>query len=267
MVKQDKIRDNKLNTYIKAYLKNRPMFYTYIRPLEAMLFKKNMKLLKSPILDFGCGDGFFTNLIFGKKNIDIGLDLESNKRIQEADKNKVYKMISLYDGQFIPFLNNSVSSIISNCVLEHIPNLRLSLKEINRILKPGGYFLTTVMTDEWENYLFGKKILGNLYASFMRKKQQHYNLLSEKSWRKTFERNGFKIIQTIPYLSPAVSERIDLYHYLSLPSLISYMLFKKWNLFTSNKKENNTVNKIANFINQPFNPKNSSAIFYILKKD
>lgn len=262
----NKNNNNKLDFFIKTYLENRPNFYAFIRPLEAILFEKNIKLLKHPILDFGCGDGFFANLVFGKNNIDIGLDLKSNKRVQEAEKNKIYKMISLYDGQFIPFLNDSVASVISNCVLEHIPSLKLSLKEINRILKPGGFFLTTVMTDKWENYFFGKKILGNLYVNFMRKKQQHYNLLSEKAWKKMFEKKGFKIIKTIPYLSSAVSEKIDLYHYLSLPSLISYILFKKWNLFSPNKKMNITVDKIKKLITLSFDHKNSSAVFFVLQK-
>ena len=82
----------KIDFYIKKYLENRPMFMAIIRSQEAMLFQKYSKLIKAKVLDFGCGEGFFAELIFGKGKINVGLDLFNNERIKEAKKN-IYKTI------------------------------------------------------------------------------------------------------------------------------------------------------------------------------
>src|SRR3989339_2266359 len=139
--------------FIKKYLENRPMFMAIIRSQEAVLFQKYIKLIKGHVLDFGCSEGFFAGLVFGKGRINVGLDLLDNKRIQVAIKEKVYKKIKLYDGDIIPYSNNYFDTVVSNCVLEHIPNVKSSLSEIYRVLKPGGYFVSSVMADQWENNL------------------------------------------------------------------------------------------------------------------
>ena len=122
------------------------MFHSFIRPQEAMLFQKYLRYIKPPVLDFGCGDGFFAETVFGKGKIDVGLDL-LNSRANEAESKKIYKKISYYDGSTIPYPTHYFQTVISNCVLEHIIEINKSLNEIHRVLKPNGYFLTTVMTE------------------------------------------------------------------------------------------------------------------------
>lgn len=257
---------NKIEYFIKKYLENRPMFMAIIRSQEAMLFQKYNKLIKSKVLDFGCGDGFFAGLIFGKNKINIGLDLFDNNRVEEAKKEKVYKKITLYDGNTIPYPDNSFNTIISNCVLEHIPNLEYSLKETYRILKPGGYFLISVMTDQWEKNLFGSKIFGKIYLNYMKRTQVHHNLFSKEKWQIYFEKTGFKIQSVEGYLYKKSSYYLDLFHYLSIGSLISYKLFNKWILFSIpflNKLKTRLIRKII--INEN-NPDKASALFFVLKK-
>src|SRR3989339_1936064 len=115
--------------FIRKYLENRPMFLAIIRSQEAVLFQKHNYVIKGKVLDFGCGDGFFTEIVFGKGKIDVGLDLK-NSRALRADENKTYKKVVYYDGKKIPFPDKYFSTVISNCVLEHIPNLKQSLSEI-----------------------------------------------------------------------------------------------------------------------------------------
>lgn len=254
-----------INFFIKKYLYYRPAFFSFIRPQEAFYFKSYKNLIKSPILDFGCGDGFFTNIVFGKRKIDIGLDLINNQRVIEAEKNQVYKKIVLYDGLKIPFKNNYFKTIISNCVLEHIPNLDLSLNEIYRILKPGGYFLTTVMTNNWEKYLVGKKFFGKKYTFWLRKKQEHFNLLSEKNWSRKFKKAGFKIEKIFGYIDEKNARVLELMHFFSIDSFLSYKLFKKWVLFP---KLNSLLyfNLALKNIKLNVDIEKSCGLFFILKK-
>ena len=252
------------------------MFMAIIRSQEAMLFRKYMNLItpsfakasagKRKILDFGCSEGFFAKLVFGKKRIAVGLDLFSNKRIEEAAKEKIYKKITLYDGDTIPYPDNSFDTIISNCVLEHIPNIGFSLKEIYRVLKPDGYFLTSVMADQWENNLFGSKIFGKVYLNYMRKTQVHHNLFSKEKWQTYLEKTGFKIQSIDGYLYKKSASYLDLFHYLSIGSLISYKLFNKWVLFSIpflNKIKTQFIKKI---IIDENNLDKASALFFVLKK-
>jgi SAM-dependent methyltransferase len=206
------------------------MFMAIIRSQEAMFFQKYRRFVKKKILDFGCGDGFFAEITFGKKKIDVGLDLYGSRAVT-AEKNNIYKKVVFYDGKKIPFSTGYFSSVISNCVLEHIPNLNQSLKEIKRVLKPGGYFLTSVMADKWEDYLFGQKIIGKKYRKIMRKKQEHYNLYSLKKWTDTFKKIGFRVIKVDGYMNKKNSAFMDIAHYLSLSSLLSFGVFKKWVIF------------------------------------
>ncbi|MEK7633731.1 MAG: class I SAM-dependent methyltransferase [Patescibacteria group bacterium] len=256
----------KVDYFIKKYLENRPMFLAIIRSQEALLFQKYNKLVKEKILDFGCGDGFFAEQVFHKSKINVGLDLFSNDRIKEAVSNKIYKTVKIYDGVTIPYSNNYFNTVVSNCVLEHIPDINQSLKEIYRVLKPGGYFLTSVMTDQWENNLFGSKIFGNKYIEHMRKTQVHHNLFSKEKWRIYFEKTGFKIQSVEKYLYKKSTFCLDMFHYLSICSLISYKLFGRWVLFSIPFLTKIKTQLIKRIVIDENNLSKASALFFVLKK-
>jgi len=249
------------STYIKKYLENRPFFYSYIRPQEASLFYERISKMKGPILDFGCGDGFFANAIFKKKYINVGLDISSS-RMEEARKLNIYKSIKTYDGNTIPFKNNHFNTIISNCVFEHIPQINESVKEMHRVLKTGGLLMTTVMCSSWNANLLGGKILGKKYVDWFNKIQHHDSLLSKKEWAHLFKISGYEIVESIDYLFEKAAQKTEIYHYLSFPSLLSYKLFKKWQLFPiiSQKK----IYEIEELIKK--DTKKPSACFFVLKK-
>lgn len=229
-----------IDYFIKKYLQNKPLFYSLIRPQEACLFNKCSSYIKSPVLDFGCGDGFFAEILFGKGKIDVGIDLEDKKT-------DGYKKVVVYDGTRLPFKKDNFSTVISNCVLEHIPDLDQSIREIHRVLKPGGYFLTTVMTDQWDNHMFGP------YIKFMAKIQRHHQLLSLTEWNRNFERNGFRIINTVGYLSLKNACYLDLIHY---PSVIPFV----------NRLAIPFIPLIRKVIQNPVKKELSGALFYCLRK-
>ena len=248
---------------LQEYLKERPLFLSLIRAKEAELYQKFLPL-KKPVLDVGIGDGFFAKMVFAKKIIDIGLDLEES-RINEARRLKIYRELLTFDGINIPFPNNFFSTIVSNCVLEHVLDLKALLKEVHRVLKPNGTFLTTVMAKPWEDHLYGAKIFGRFYKDWMRKTQVHRNLLSRTEWDKSFERSGFKISKRIGYLTSTACSLIDICHYLSLPSLVTYKLFGRWVLFPQMNFVY-PVDYLTNILSKDINSDQSGAIFYVLRK-
>lgn len=177
----------------------------------------------------------------------------------------VYKKLVVYDGRRIPFPNNSFLTVVSNSVLEHIEDLNMVLKEIHRVLRRDGVFLTTVMAKSWEENLFGAKLLGSFYKRWMKKKQIHLNLFTKKGWDERFKRANFKIVKTIGYLTPSACSLIDVLHYISVPSLITYKLFSRWVIFPK-LTEFYPVRYFTKIISPNLKPEEAGALFYALQK-
>lgn len=250
-----------LDYFIRKNLQYRPYFFSFIRPQEAYLFEKYKQYCKGAILDFGCGDGFFAECIFGKRTIDIGLDVPTS-RMKTAKKNNVYKKVVVYDGLLIPLRKTSVRTIISNCVFEHIPRIEKSLQEMERILKPGGHLITSVMCSTWSGNLFGRKMMGLPYVNWFNKMQEHNSLYSKKQWITLFKKCGFDIVEQEDYLYEIASKKTELSHFSSWYSLLLYKVTGKWTFgFRPSEHE---VKKIKHLIEQ--DKKNPSACFFVLKK-
>ena len=251
----------KLSSIITQYLKERPSFYAFLRSQEAYFFYQRIKEMKKPILDFGCGDGFFASTIFKKKFIDVGLDLPSS-RINESPKTQIYEKTKIYNGAAIPFKNDTFETIISNCVFEHIPHIEKSVKEMHRITKKNGLLMTTVMCSSWSDNLLGGKLFGKIYINWFNKIQHHVSLFSKQEWVNLFTTSGYEIVESVDYLYEKASRKTEVYHYLSFFSLVTYLLFKKWNIFSfvSQKK----VQEIEKLLQK--DNKNPSACFFVLRK-
>lgn len=252
-----------MKKYLKAYLYNWPLFYSFIRPKELFLFRKQFPF-KKPILDFGCGDGFFTKVLFGKGKIDAGVDIDE-KVLSIARKSGVYKKVYSYDGKKLLFKNSTFSTVISNCVMEHVDGLTEVLEELSRVTKIGGKFYLSIMTDRWNEHLLGGKIFGKKYLDWMIKIQKHPNLLSEEQWEKEFKKAGFKTVNKTGYTDKKTSRLIELFHYLSIDSLVSYKLLNKWVLFP--RRFTIVENIIHKYLHKyDGSIVDSSAIFYVLEK-
>ena len=101
-----------------------------------------MAALISPtdtVLDVGAGTGFLTEGAAKLAQKVIALDL-SQSMIGEAvsklhGKNVEFK---LGDVEQIPLADSSVDSVIGNMILHHCPNPGVAVKEMTRVLVPGG---------------------------------------------------------------------------------------------------------------------------------
>lgn len=215
-----------LRPLVARYLAGRPFFFAFIRPQEAWLFRHAHTHLHAPLLDFGCGDGFFARSAFPSP-IHAGLDLPGS-RINEARATGLYERLDTYDGGRIPHPDNAFCTVVSNSVLEHLAEPQESLAEIFRVLEPGGCLLATVMTSHWENYLAGNGLFGNAYRRFMRRKQRHLCLPAPEDWIKKMGESGFTVEASISYLPPSTARMLHIAHYLAAPSLLWRALTGSW---------------------------------------
>ncbi len=99
------------------------------------------------VLDLGSGAGndvFVARAIVGEKGKVIGLDF-TEEMIEKANRNtqKIgYKNVEFRLGEIeeMPVESSTVDVVVSNCVLNLVPDKQKAFTEIFRILKPGGHF-------------------------------------------------------------------------------------------------------------------------------
>ena len=99
------------------------------------------------VLDAGCGDGWYTALMASEGAVVYGTDY-SGKAISFAKL--IIPDATFTDGSLLqlPYEDNFFDVVFSFQVLEHIPPVDLpqAIREVQRVLKPGGLFIPSVPT-------------------------------------------------------------------------------------------------------------------------
>ena len=195
------------------YIACTPWALALERTLECQLLAKQQFV--APVLDIGCGDGLFASILFADK-IDTGIDLDPSE-IECARKTGAYQELICCPGSQIPKESGTYQTAFSNSVLEHIPDLAPVLREVHRLLKPGGNFFFTVPTDEFEQSAAIYRALkgvgladlarrfGKRYNSFWR----HFHAYNTDEWKRLAIDAGFEVVQMVRYNPPSMTTRND----------------------------------------------------------
>ncbi len=85
-------------------------------------------------LDLGCGEMPYARLLRGRVTHYVGTDLRSNAAAPPH-------VVS--DSLMLPFRAQSFDTVLCTQVLEHVRNPLLTMAEIARVLRPGGYAVIT----------------------------------------------------------------------------------------------------------------------------
>jgi len=149
------------------------------------------------ILDLGSGagnDAFISSKLVGNKGKVIGLDM-TQEMINKANLNKAKLQISnvefvLGEIENMPIENDLIDVVISNCVLNLVPNKRNAFREIYRVMKPGGRFsISDIVLDG--NIPEKFKSVAELYAGCVS------GAISQEEYLEIIAQNGFKNIKIV----------------------------------------------------------------------
>ncbi|HEY3323053.1 MAG TPA: class I SAM-dependent methyltransferase [Planctomycetota bacterium] len=185
------------NVAMQDYLALAPSALALERILEWRIYARLS--FPRPVLDVGCGEGLFAHVLFSEP-VDAGIDPNS-RELERAREWGSYSELIHGFGDKIPKQDNTFQTVFSNSVLEHIPDLPPVLKEIHRVLAPGGCFYLTVPSHRFEEFNWPVQFLNALsltglsqrYRRFFNRFWRHHTAQELPKWKALLEEHGFLV--------------------------------------------------------------------------
>jgi SAM-dependent methyltransferase len=162
-------------------------------------------------LDLGCGDGILTDILLsatGPRRL-VGVDPDPLE-VEAARKFSFYERAHVAPGDNIPEPDGAFDFVLSNSVLEHIPDLEPTIAEVSRLLRPGGKFLFTVPAPPFHENLSGPLLPNVTRASYLEtldRRIAHFNYLSSRQWNDLAAAHGLTIEACLGYFDRRQTRR------------------------------------------------------------
>jgi SAM-dependent methyltransferase len=162
-------------------------------------------------LDLGCGDGKLTDILFELTGVRelVGIDPDP-KETRAAARYPFYARVHTTTGDKVPEPDGAFDFVISNSVLEHIPNLEATIAEVGRLLKPGGRFYFTVPQPAFHDNLAGALFGLTDRARYLERldaRIAHFNYLTAEDWSQLCGRHGLEVRSCRGYLDRGQTRR------------------------------------------------------------
>lgn len=172
-----------------------------------------------PICDLGCGDGQVTALVLPA--VELGIDPDG-QALARAAQHGIYQRLEAAAIEESALPPESSATIISNSVLEHLPNLPAVLAAVVRLLRPGGRLIFTTPTEAFSSWL-ALPLAG--YATWRNRQLQHLNLWTAEHWAACLDRAGLAVDLIQPYLRPQLVRLWDVLELLQQITVARRRLF------------------------------------------
>lgn len=219
--------------FLWPHLEELPAFRALLRSVEARFYQALLPL-REPVLDVGCGDGHFASIAFSQPLL-AGMDPALGV-LREAQQRRSYCLLAQALGDALPYAAGTFATVISNSVLEHIPDIDPVLVEIARVLQPGGQFVFCVPSEQFARLLFFTQLFRRLhleglargYERIFNRISRHHHCDPPAIWRDRLATAGLHLEHAFYYFSERAHHALDVGHYLGAPSLIAKKLWGRW---------------------------------------
>ena len=187
------------------------------------LLRERPALAAGPVLDLGCGDGELFGWIFGLRPDAAGVDSGATRLddVRRARQSLAYGEVRDDDAGRLSFEPGRFGLVFSNSVLEHIAPVEPVLREVQRVLAPGGHFLFTTPDPllysaegyGWREALGGVGLdgLGRLIARRECQVYRHVSILGGATWQRCLSEAGLDLLERRTYLPRSAARPMTLY--------------------------------------------------------
>lgn len=218
--------DEQIERWATAYLRHAPLSLT-LREINRLVAIEAVSTSRGPVLDVGCGDGFWWTLRDHDKREIYGIDISAREIAQAQTRIKA----QLSDvSREEPFAGTKFEEIIGNCSLEHVPDIDAALHNLRAVAAPNARLVMFVPTPRWayqgrlQGFLLkhapriAMSLSGALNGFF-----QHWHLYDAKVWTRLLAQHGWKVRATYGL----GSARSEFLFRLFMPPAFGEFLIKK----------------------------------------
>ena len=236
------------------------------RLLSAYVFAE--KYISGDVLELGCGEGRGIDIILKRSKSFTAIDKISEVTERLSRKYPNEKFISSSFPPLKNIENESFDTLISFQVIEHIKNDKLFIKEIHRILKPGGKALIstpnismTLTRNPWHVREYTSQQLFDLASSNF-KKIIMKGIYGNDKIKKYYDDNKKSVMKF---------KRLDIFNLEKyLPNFLYKIPYEFLNRMNRNKLQANDSSLVSSISANDYslendNPKNLD-LFLILEK-
>jgi SAM-dependent methyltransferase len=178
-----------------AYLRHAPLSLT-LREINRLVALESVQGTRGPVLDVGCGDGFWWTLRDDTREI-YGIDI-SAREIAQA-RTRINAELSDVSAT-TPFPGTKFAEVIGNCSLEHVPDIDAALGNLRAAAANDARLVMFVPTPQWAYQgrlqsllLEHAPRLAMMVSGAMNGFFQHWHLYDQKVWTRLLETHGWRV--------------------------------------------------------------------------
>lgn len=165
--------------------------------------------LREPVLDHCCGDGYIADVCFPGRKLDAGVDLSEPALAISRQRGKYGRVLHADAGKHIPAADGSFGTIFNNSGIEHIDDLDGAIREIARVLRPGGTVHMNVLNSRYFDWWPRPRQTADDYRRY----QPFHHALDEAGWTGVLRRHGLGDVRFRDYFPRPTAEVVADYDY------------------------------------------------------
>ncbi len=196
------------------------------------LTAERVELKGRTVLDFGCGTGAQT-LAFadsGCRMVAVDVNVGHLLTLKNHLLGREELLAVQYDGRNLPVAPGTVDVAVSYDVLEHVADELQALREIRRVLKPGGSFVITVPNKGWIFETHGARLpllpwnrvpFFSWLPRSIHSRFAYARIYRKRDLIRLLETNSFEVVESLYITAP-----LDVLHHQGLKKMLQATVFR-----------------------------------------